>query len=287
MARLRGVGLDELAQAHHLHIDAAVGGRVVRAIGQCDEPVAAQGPVRLLCQRLQQREFARGQGHVLGAVAVGAPVAFQPALIQPQRERAKIDAPARLARPGVRTQQALAAHHGLDAGQQLARVEGLGQVVVGAHLQAHDAVHGVSARGEHQDGDGLALRAQAAADGQAILARHHHVEHQHVKALALQQHIDRARTIDRAHAVALVAQVALQQRTQVGFVIGDQDLGQGFRHGAVCGCGSGWVQPRLRANGRAENTGCQRGKVIRCMTTHDTRRSFVMLCHTSCSGRHN
>ena len=35
--------------------------------------------------------------------------------------------------------------------QQLARLERLGQIIVGAHLQADHAVHGVAARGQHQD----------------------------------------------------------------------------------------------------------------------------------------
>jgi hypothetical protein len=43
-----------------------------------------------------------------------------------------------------------AAQQRLDARQQLARLEGLGQVVVGADLQAEDAVHRLAAGAEHQ-----------------------------------------------------------------------------------------------------------------------------------------
>ena len=48
--------------------------------------------------------------------------------------------------------------------EQFARLEGLGQVVVGPHLETDDAVHGVAAGGEHQD-----RRVLAAADGPADL----------------------------------------------------------------------------------------------------------------------
>jgi hypothetical protein len=44
---------------------------------------------------------------------------------------------------------ARAAQDAADARQQLARAEGLGQVVVGAHFQADDAVDLVGTRGEH------------------------------------------------------------------------------------------------------------------------------------------
>jgi hypothetical protein len=77
-----------------------------------------------------------------------------------------------------------AAQHGVDAGQQLARVEGLGQVVVGAHFQADDAVHVLDLGGQHDDGRAVAGGAQAAADGQAVLAGQHQVQHDQVDGLA-------------------------------------------------------------------------------------------------------
>ena len=38
----------------------------------------------------------------------------------------------------------------LDAGQQFARLEGFGQVVVGSEFEADDAVHRLAARRQHQ-----------------------------------------------------------------------------------------------------------------------------------------
>jgi hypothetical protein len=49
--------------------------------------------------------------------------------------------------------RAVPAQDRADARQQLARLEGFGQVVVGADLQADDAVHRVALGGEHHDGD--------------------------------------------------------------------------------------------------------------------------------------
>ena len=54
------------------------------------------------------------------------------------------------------------AQHRVDARDQLARVERFGQVVVGAHLQADDAVDVLALRREHDDRDRRRLRRAAA-----------------------------------------------------------------------------------------------------------------------------
>ena len=63
-----------------------------------------------------------------------------------------------------------------DPRHQLARIERLGQVVVGAQLEAHDAIHVVAARGEHQHRH-LGRGADAAQEIEAADAGQHHVEH--------------------------------------------------------------------------------------------------------------
>ena len=67
------------------------------------------------------------------------------------------------------------AQHRAQPGQQLARRERLGDVVVGAQLEPHDAIGLVPARGQHDDGH-LALLADAPADLQPVHARHHDVQ---------------------------------------------------------------------------------------------------------------
>jgi hypothetical protein len=84
-----------------------------------------------------------------------------------------------------------AAQHGVDAGQQFARVEGLAQVVVGAHFQAHDAVHVLALGGQHDDRRAVVGGTQAAADRQAVFAGHHQVEHDQVDRLAQQHAVQR------------------------------------------------------------------------------------------------
>ncbi|MNL31347.1 hypothetical protein D3C87_1531310 [compost metagenome] len=73
-----------------------------------------------------------------------------------------------------------AAQQGLDAGDQLAEAEGLDQVVVGADLEADDAVDLLALGGEHDDGDVVLLAAQKAADLEAAQLGQHEVQNDQV-----------------------------------------------------------------------------------------------------------
>ena len=68
-----------------------------------------------------------------------------------------------------------AAEYRLHARDELTRAERLRHVIVGAELEAEDAVDLAVARGQHDDRD-LAGRAQTAADLEAVHSGEHHVE---------------------------------------------------------------------------------------------------------------
>ena len=73
------------------------------------------------------------------------------------------------------------------ARHQLADAERLGQVIVGAALEADDLVGLVATRGQHQNRHVVIEAAvpDRAAQRQAVEAGNHHVEHHQVVALAL------------------------------------------------------------------------------------------------------
>ena len=115
-----------------------------------------------------------------------------------------------------------AAHERAQPRQQLAEVERLGQVVVGADVEAADAVADLAARGEHEDRRPAVALAQRAADLEAVAAREHHVEDDgvvlphrglHERGVAVAGHVDR---------VALVAQPALDGPRQLRVVLDEQ-----------------------------------------------------------------
>jgi hypothetical protein len=68
-----------------------------------------------------------------------------------------------------------AAKNGFHPGDELAGVERLGQVIVGADLQADDLVDVLVSRGQHQDRD-VGRLADAAADLDPVDVREHQVE---------------------------------------------------------------------------------------------------------------
>ena len=87
-------------------------------------------------------------------------------------------------RPGPRLQPS---QHAANAGQQLARLERLGQIVVGTCTEAGQAALDRAGGGQHDDADRAAGAAQALDDGEAVLARHVDVEDQDVGRLLAQQ----------------------------------------------------------------------------------------------------
>ena len=70
---------------------------------------------------------------------------------------------------------------GLDARQQLHHLERLGDVVVGAELQADDLVDDLAARGQHDHRRLDAAAAQLAQHVEAVHPRQHHVEQDEIE----------------------------------------------------------------------------------------------------------
>ena len=124
---------------------------------------------------------------------------------------------------GFRRTRFQPAQNRANAGGQLSRVERLGQVVVGAELQADDAVHIFAAGREHDDRH-FAFLAQAAQDFEAIHARQHHVQ-QDDRVVALQRLVQAAlavvlafqRRIPRASEIPPAGRKARHHRPPIGF----------------------------------------------------------------------
>src|SRR5262249_30522485 len=122
----------ELAsQAQHLNIDAAIEYVLVQACG-LEQVLPAERSLRCLEEGGQQGEFAFAEGDRAPGRAGQAPC---PAVELPSAEL--VAAPLLVARwRAVVTPQ-----YGADSGEQFAQPERLGDEVVGAELQRHDAVN--------------------------------------------------------------------------------------------------------------------------------------------------
>src|SRR5216110_2314518 len=100
------------------------------------------------------------------------------------------------------------------ARQQLAQVERLGHVVVGAELESDDAVDRFALGGQHHQRHAGMVLSQPARQRQAVLARHVDVEDDEVRMLRVDDSA-RLRGVDRGmDDEALTAEVFAEQRAQ-------------------------------------------------------------------------
>ena len=116
-------------------------------------------------------------------------------------------------------EQRLNAHH------DFAPVEGLDEIIVGADLQARQAILHLAAAGDEDDRDvrGALHGAQGLADFPAAALRHHHVEQHDVRQARL-RHRERLLAVVRDENIAVERlQIRLQQDDDVFTVVGDQN----------------------------------------------------------------
>jgi hypothetical protein len=119
---------------------------------------------------------------------------------------------------------ARAPHQRLQARDQFARLEGLGEVVVGAQLQPDDAAHRVAARGQHQHRRRVGLGAQPAQQRQAVLAGQHQVQHDGIGPGGRQQPPHRPAVRRGADLPAEALQVGRQAGPDLGVVVDDEAM---------------------------------------------------------------
>src|SRR6478609_4104323 len=99
-----------------------------------------------------------------------------------------------------------AAEDRLHSGDELARREGLRQVVVGADLETDDTVRLLVTRREHEDRH-LRLRANLATDVEAVLPRQADVEQDHPYRVTIELRQRILTRPDPDHAVAVAREV--------------------------------------------------------------------------------
>jgi hypothetical protein len=115
-----------------------------------------------------------------------------------------------------------AAKNALQPRAQLARVERLGDVVVGADFEARHAVDHVARAGDHDDAELVAL-AQVARERQAVLARQADVEQHHRRRRALELRAHRGAARGERDLVAVLAEILRQHLPDRRVVVDHQN----------------------------------------------------------------
>src|SRR5260221_2372212 len=220
--RMRRVDLHLAPQPGDADVDRAVEGLPFPVAGHAEELVTAEHLVRMLDQRPEQVELHRRDRNL------AAPGIAQSARLEIEEAVADADAAARF----WRILLLKAPKDALQTGAQLARIEGLGDVVVGADLEAGDAVDHVGGAGDHDDAD-LVVLAQEARQGQAVLAGKADVEQddRRAGALHLGAHGHTARRL--RHRVAVIAEIVGEHLSDRRIVVDDQHLRR-FHHCSLC-----------------------------------------------------
>ena len=119
------------------------------------------------------------------------------------------------------------------AGQQFARIERLGEVVIRAHFQPDDAIDVLAARSQHDDGH-LRFGADLAAQAEAVFARQHHVENQKIDAMIGHRPDHFASVGRRRHVAGVGTQVFCDQRPRFAVVFNDKDVRRCGGHADLC-----------------------------------------------------
>ena len=192
-----------------MDVDRAVEGFELLALQHVHQCVAREDAAGALGQRQQNRELVRGDGALLA--------------VDPHDARALVDLEAAEAKNvGFRCGAALAAQDGAQAGLQFARLEWLGEIVVGAQFEADHAVHRLAARRQHQDRD-VAAAAQPAAEIEAVGVGQHEVEDDRVESLALQLGFAVAAGAGDGHTKARPAEIVRNHPGEAVVVVDHQD----------------------------------------------------------------
>mmetsp|Transcript_10445 Transcript_10445/g.42618 ORF Transcript_10445/g.42618 Transcript_10445/m.42618 type:complete len:696 (-) Transcript_10445:2300-4387(-) len=213
-ARALGVVLDDGPDARDVHIDGAVEGLERMALERVHDLVAGKHPAGALREHHQQIELVAGQIADLAVQArdAGGQIDLEPAEAQ---HLVAIEF-------GFEPAQ-----QGLDAGLQLARLEGLGEVVVGTQFQAEDAIHGLAARRQHQHRLMAPARvaAQPAAEVQAVAVGQHQVQHDQFEAALGQCLAGLGQAAGRVDLEAGGLEVVTHHAGQAGVVVNQQESG--------------------------------------------------------------
>ena len=129
-----------------------------------------------------------------------------------------------------------AAHQRADARQHLLDMEGLGDIVVGAGVDALHLVAPAVARGEDQNGHVAPLAAPGLEHADAVHARQADVEHHRVIGLGLAEIMPLLAVTRGVDGVAGIAEGLAELAVQIGIVLDDENAHETFR--SVAGDGA-------------------------------------------------
>src|SRR5229473_60552 len=222
------IAFDFFAQPADVDVHAARSDETIGAPDSIEKLVARENAIRPRSKVIEQPEFERAERNGL------------PGMTDAIRRRingqfADLNGAGRVRR------RLRAAEQRFDARQQFARAERLGDVIVSAHLEAHDAVGFFAARGEHENGQAIqrVVPANFPADIEPGNFGKHEVEKQEIRRRFLQG-IKTAGAVEGCLDLkSFICKVVANQFDDIAVVFNDQDTfhtGGTFRPPACSKC---------------------------------------------------
>src|SRR5579863_2232426 len=253
-----GVGFHFFAQAADVDVHAARRHKTLGAPNGVEQLIACEHAVGARREIVKQAKLKRGKRDRLAVArdAVGGRI---------DRQAARLDhAPRLVGRLGAAQQR-------LHSGAQLARAEGLRDVVVRAHFEAHHAVGLLAARRQHQDWQAVqrSVPANFLADIEAGKLRQHQVEEQNVRRRFANLRESRGPIRRRGHLKTFALEVVAHELHDVPVVFNEQNSFHSYAPGF------GWSRPVTNA---LYYTGPGEGYVTGRLKENTPKRPVYSLC---------
>ena len=198
-----------------MNVDAALDRASRSAVGQVEELLPRK---HLACM------LAKGQKHI----ELGARRRYPHALRTEEAPfggkdppTGKAEGPKSLAR--ARPRKSRAAQQRTDARDELTRIEGLGDVIVGPDLESHDAVDLLSKSRQHEDRQIRGLP-KTAADAETVFTRQHNVEHHKVDRFSGQSAVHLSGGIGAGDDETILAQSFGKHAMNDRVILDDEDM---------------------------------------------------------------
>src|ERR1700704_4833529 len=197
------------------HVDGAIEGIAVAAVGGVQQIFARQHPSGPRHQCMQEVEFGRGQVKQFTAGGKNAPQGR----LQPETLETVF-----LGRMDDLVRAILTSEHRSNASCEFARIEWLGEIIVGADLKADDPVDVLFQGGEKNDRNVRVLGTHVPAYFQARSVRQHDIEHDQFDVVRVQRGLEGALVGRERHPKPLLGEISAEKLTNLEVVIDDQDM---------------------------------------------------------------
>ena len=216
------IGFDLAPQTADLIVDGAIEGLGRAALCEIEQLVARKNLVGMGNKSKQQVVFPGRKRH---RNTFGIDKAALAGLQDPVRKGIALKFGSTLAHDA----SAHAAQDHADAGHQLARVEGLGDIVIRPHLEADDSLGIFGAGCQKDDGD-IAVGTNMAAQAQAVLARHHDVQNDEVDCIGRELRTRICASVSLGDPKAVFLQVTCQRLADSKLIIDNKNMRVRFCH---------------------------------------------------------